>query len=155
MQLLFKKTVQIERGSNWYAAVQLSRALLYNTLPPAGYSSNSNHTYLHPRTYHSSDAVVIGVTSLARYNVPQSDVNLGERQAFVDCVSGLLLDGNARMNSTVKINVAWDQNDYQIDVASPSGVEEYKRIIDRNAQLGVTHIVYVPTTFPQYVFVTI
>ena len=70
---------------------------------------------------------------LARYNVPQSDVNLGERQAFVDCVSCLLLDGNARMNSTVKVNVAWDQNDYQIDVASPAGVEEYKRIIDRNA----------------------
>lgn len=111
---------------------------------PAAYSSNSNHSFLHPRSYHASDALVIGVTSLTRYNVPQSDVNLGERQAFVDGVSHLLLDGNARANSTVKINVAWDQNDYQIDVASQAGIDEYKRIIDRNAQLGVTHVVYGP-----------
>jgi hypothetical protein len=110
----------------------------------AGYLSNSNHSFMHPRTYHESDALVIGITSLMRYNVPQSDVNLGERKAFVECVSALLLDGSARANSTVKINVAWDQNDYQIDVASQAGIAEYKRIIDRNAQLGVTHVVYGP-----------
>jgi hypothetical protein len=110
----------------------------------AGYFSGSNHTYLHPQTYHSSDAIVIGITSLMRYNVPQSEVNLGERKAFVECVSALLLDSTARVNSTIKINVAWDQNDYQIDVASQAGVDEYKRIIDRNAQLGVTHVVYGP-----------
>ena len=110
----------------------------------AGYLSNSNHSFMHSRTYHESDALVIGITSLMRYNVPQSDVNLGERKAFVECVSALLLDGSARANSTVKINVAWDQNDYQIDVASQAGIAEYKRIIDRNAQLGVTHVVYGP-----------
>ena len=36
---------------------------------------------------------------------------------------------------------AWDSNDYQIDVRTEGGVEEYKRLIDRNAELGVTHVV--------------
>jgi hypothetical protein len=103
-----------------------------------------NHSFLHPRAYHATDAFVLGFASLMKYNVPQSEVNLGERKAFVDCVTSLLLDRDARANSTVKINVAWDQNDYQIDVASDSGVTEYKRIIDRNSQLGVTHLVYGP-----------
>ena len=40
-----------------------------------------------------------------------------------------------------KVNVAWDENDYQIDVATEAGVAEYMRIIERNAQIGVTHIV--------------
>ena len=47
--------------------------------------------------------------------------------------------------STVKVNVAWDENDYQIDIASAAGRAEYKRIIDRNAELGIGHIVFAPT----------
>jgi hypothetical protein len=47
------------------------------------------------------------------------------------------------LRSTVQ--VAWDENDYQIDIASVEGRAEYKRIIDRNAQLNVTHIVFAPT----------
>jgi len=42
------------------------------------------------------------------------------------------------------VNVAWDESDYQIDVGTAAGVEEYKRIIDRNAELGVENIVYEP-----------
>ena len=41
--------------------------------------------------------------------------------------------------------MAWDENDYQIDLASPIGRAEYKRIIDRNAQLNVSHMVFAPT----------
>ena len=37
--------------------------------------------------------------------------------------------------------MAWDENDYQIDVGTEDGRTEYKRIIDRNADFGVTHIV--------------
>lgn len=70
-----------------------------------------------------------------------------------------MLDSKSRENRTVKVNVAWgmsilsehqlecsgaDENDYQIDAGSVDGVVEYKRIIDRNAQLGATHIVYEP-----------
>ena len=35
-------------------------------------------------------------------------------------------------------------SDYQIDVGTEAGMTEYKRIIDRNAELGITHIVYEP-----------
>ena len=40
--------------------------------------------------------------------------------------------------------MAWDESDYQIDVGTAAGRSEYKRIVDRNAELGVTHIVYEP-----------
>jgi hypothetical protein len=59
-------------------------------------------------------------------------------------VESFLLDTAARANKTVKVNVAWDENDYQIDVGTSAGMTEYQRIIDRNAQFGVTHIVYEP-----------
>jgi len=77
-------------------------------------------------------------------SIPTPSFNLGERDAFIRCVESFLLDTPSRMNKTVKVNVAWDENDYQIDVGTDAGVTEYKRIIDRNAQFGVTHIVYEP-----------
>ena len=49
-----------------------------------------------------------------------------------------LLDKQSREDKTVKVNVAWDENDYQIDVGTEAGMTEYKRIIDRNHQFG-TH----------------
>jgi hypothetical protein len=70
--------------------------------------------------------------------------NLGERFAFVKGAESFLLDAPSRANKTVKVNVAWDESDYQIDVGTAEGVAEYKRIVDRNAQLGATHIVYEP-----------
>jgi hypothetical protein len=143
MQLLCKQALQIQCGHHRYEMTFLSLPFTF-TMLSAGYLSYMNHSSQHPRTFHATSALVIGVTSLMRYNVPLSEVNLGERKAFVDCVSALLLDGSARENSTVKINVAWDENDYQIDVATPAGVQEYRRIIDRNSELGVTHVVYGP-----------
>jgi hypothetical protein len=43
------------------------------------------------------------------------------------------------------MNAAWCENDYQIDIATPEGREEYKRIIDRSAELGLDYILYAPT----------
>ena len=68
----------------------------------------------------------------------------GERKAFVSCVEEHYSDHESRADKTVKVNVAWDENDYQIDVGTTPGQTEYKRIIDRNAEFGVTHIVYEP-----------
>ena len=70
--------------------------------------------------------------------------NIGERAAFVACTESFLLDAASRQNKTVKVNVAWDESDYQIDVGEEAGRDEYKRIIDRNAEFGSTHIVYEP-----------
>ena len=44
----------------------------------------------------------------------------------------------------MKINIAWCENDYQIDIATAAGRAEYKRIIDRAAQFGLTHLLFAP-----------
>ena len=49
-----------------------------------------------------------------------------------------------RKNATVKVNVAWDESDYQLDVATAEGRAEYDRIFASNAALGITHVVYEP-----------
>ena len=36
------------------------------------------------------------------------------------------------------------ENDYQIDIATPEGRAEYKRIIDRAAQFGITSLLFAP-----------
>eukprot|EP00047_Mylnosiga_fluctuans_P014153 m.35740 g.35740 ORF g.35740 m.35740 type:complete len:1056 (+) comp5354_c0_seq1:167-3334(+) len=98
-----------------------------------------------PRTPgHISDAAVFGVFNLTKYYIADTGLNTGERDAFSRCVEAFLLDNESRQAGTVKINVAWDENDYQIDVSTPYGVQQYQRIIDRNAQFGVTHIVFEP-----------
>merc|ERR1719235_1574431 len=90
----------------------------------------------------TTEPAVLGMTTLSKY--ANEGVNTGERAAFTQCVENYHLDRKARENKTVKVNVAWDENDYQIDVGCESGRTEYKRIIDRNAEFGVTHIVYEP-----------
>ena len=60
------------------------------------------------------------MTRLEKY--AYDDVNLGERRAFVACVESYLLD--APRNESVKVNVAWDESDYQIDVAAAAGRDE-------------------------------
>lgn len=119
--------------------------------------------------YHEGEGATLGLTALtAYYNdgvgsnsfevatqappvgphgkpaaVP-TGLNTGEYISFTKCVEAYLLDSLSRANKTVKVNVAWDENDYQIDVGTEEGMTEYKRIIDRNAEFGVTHIVYEP-----------
>ena len=70
---------------------------------------------------------------------PSIDVN--EANALVDCVRSFLLYYPGR---SVRVHIPWCENDYQIDVGTPEGVEEYKRIMDRAAELGVTHLLYTP-----------
>ena len=76
---------------------------------------------------------------------PPSILNTGERDAFVAAVETQLLPSPDDGKRTVKVNVAWDENDYQIDLATDAGRTEYKRIIDRNSELGISHIVFAPT----------
>eukprot|EP00939_MAST-03C_sp_MAST-3C-sp1_P002884 g2884.t1 len=129
-----------------FVAVANPFATIPATLPVhAGYLANHLHSpdSFVPEFYESESAIV-GLTQLSKYYFADSGVNTGERRSFVGCVNEYLLDRTSRENRSVKVNVAWDENDYQIDVGSAAGVEEYKRIIDRNAQFGVTHIVYEP-----------
>jgi hypothetical protein len=65
-----------------------------------------------------------------------------EIAAFVDCVRAFIL--NSPQKST-KIHVGWTENDYQIDVSTGAGREEYKRIIDRAVELGCDHLLFAPS----------
>ena len=75
---------------------------------------------------------------------PETDTGLDESEveAFTECVRSFLSYRPAR---PLKIFVGWCVNDYQIDVASPEGRAEYKRLIDAAAELGAEHILYAPT----------
>ena len=84
-----------------------------------------------------------GAASAAR---PPACLNSAERDALVGAVRPFLLapEPLGRGGHTVKVNVGWDSNDFQIDIANGTQREEYKRLITRNAQLGITHMVFAP-----------
>lgn len=61
--------------------------------------------------------------------------------AFADCVRAFLVDPSP---DPISVEVGWTLNDYQIDVGTPEGVAEYKRIIDTAAELGIHSLLYAP-----------
>jgi len=67
-------------------------------------------------------------------------IDLNEVQAVTDCVRSFLLYFPGR----VRVHIPWCENDYQIDVGTPEGVEEYKRIMDQAAELGCNYLLYTP-----------
>jgi len=105
-----------------------------------------------------SDVACIGTYILSGQSVPVTAVDEwlwltapatssqqedeSEIEAFTDCVHGFLLDPHTK---SVKMDVGWTENDYQIDVATEAGQAEYKRIIDRTATLGAGYLVYGPS----------
>ncbi len=68
-------------------------------------------------------------------------IDIAEVNALTDCVRAFLLWRPAR---SIRVHVPWCENDYQIDVATPDGAAEYKRILDRAAELGATHSLFTP-----------
>jgi hypothetical protein len=68
-------------------------------------------------------------------------IDFAESNALVECVRSFLLYYPVR---SVRVHIPWCENDYQIDVGTSEGVEEYKRIMDRAAELGVTRLLYTP-----------
>ncbi len=65
-----------------------------------------------------------------------------EVDAFTDMVRAFLLTKPAEPTNVL---VGWCSNDYQIDVATPEGRQEYRRIIDRAADLGARYVLYAPS----------
>lgn len=68
-------------------------------------------------------------------------IDAEEVEALTACVRSFLLYYPAQ---SARVHIPWCENDYQIDVGTPEGVEEYKRIMDRAAELGVRHLLYTP-----------
>jgi len=72
----------------------------------------------------------------------QPGLDTAEIAAMTEVVRRFLL---YRPAAPLNIFVGWCVNDYQIDIATPEGRAEYKRVIDRAAELGARHVLFAPT----------
>jgi hypothetical protein len=64
-----------------------------------------------------------------------------EIEAFTICVRAFLIDPSP---APISVEVGWTLNDYQIDVGTEEGKEEYKHIIDTASDLGIRTLLYAP-----------
>ncbi len=108
----------------------------------------------------AADRVCIGPYALSGHGFPASLVpqwqyvprtapvdphvpirDFAEWKALTDCVQAFLLSPPQK---SVRIAVGWCENDYQIDVATPQGQDQYRRIFAQSAALGCPNILYAP-----------
>ena len=108
----------------------------------------------------ASDRLCIGIHALTGTEFPAR--NLGEwkyvrepERAFEDkpmldqaefdavtrCVEAFSL---FRPQKSLRVHVPWCENDYQIDVATPEGRAEWKRILDQCAAIGCDNTLFTP-----------
>ena len=66
----------------------------------------------------------------------------GEVRAFMECVREFLIHPSP---FPVSVEVGWTLNDYQIDVGTDEGRQDYKHIIDATSDLGIQTLLYAPT----------
>ncbi len=72
----------------------------------------------------------------------QDGLDTGEIDAFTKCVHAFLLSPS---EEPTRVEVGWTLNDYQVDVATGAGKEEYHRIIDATESLGLKTLLFAPT----------
>jgi hypothetical protein len=104
----------------------------------------------------SSDLAIIGVYRQSGNRIPQEMVyewklsagdrpsdgaDVSEIQAFSDCVRRFLIHPSP---NPISVEVGWTLNDYQINVATPEGQAEYKRVMDTTSSLGLRTLLYGP-----------
>jgi hypothetical protein len=81
---------------------------------------------------------------LPSQTIPDDGADQGEIRAFSDCVREFLVSPFLK---PISVEVGWTLNDYQIDVSKPKGRQEYKRIIDTTAELGIQYLLYAPANY--------
>ena len=64
-----------------------------------------------------------------------------EFDAMTRCVDAFAL---FRPKKSLRVHVPWCENDYQIDVATPAGRTEWKRILDQCAAVGCDNTLFTP-----------
>ena len=69
-------------------------------------------------------------------------LDVAEIQAVRDCVGKFM---TWKPEKSVRMDVGWCNNDYQIDAGTPQGRADYKRIIDRAADMGCQYMLYTPS----------
>ncbi len=65
-----------------------------------------------------------------------------EVAAYTDLVRAFLISPREH---PLDVFVGWTANDYQIDVATAAGRAEYRRLLDRAAELGAKYVLYAPS----------
>jgi len=73
---------------------------------------------------------------------PAARYDRAEMETYQSCVKAFLLFDPEK---SMRIDVGWCENDYQIDCGTPEGRTEYKRIIDQAANIGCGYILYAPS----------
>jgi hypothetical protein len=93
-----------------------------------------------------STGVVLPARMRPEWRMTSADASPGmdeaEVAAFTEVVRAFMLH---QPREPVNIFVGWCVNDYQIDIATEAGRSEYKRVIDRAAELGAEHVLFAPT----------
>jgi hypothetical protein len=72
---------------------------------------------------------------------PSDGMDRTEIAAFTNCVRAFLIEPAP---APINVEVGWTLNDYQIDVGTPEGAAEYRRIIDTASELGIRTLLYAP-----------
>jgi hypothetical protein len=104
----------------------------------------------------ASDIACIGVYSLSGSRLPREMIpewqtapqvtpddgmDQSEISGFTACVRAFLI---SPAPEPISVEVGWTLNDYQVDVGTPEGQAEYKRIIDTTSELGIKNLLYAP-----------
>ena len=77
----------------------------------------------------------------AAANQADDGMDKAEVNAFTQCVRAFLI---SPAPDPISVLVGWTLNDYQIDVGTEEGRDEYKRIIDKASELGIQTLLYAP-----------
>ena len=92
-------------------------------------------------TGHRIPATMIPEWRMAPTDTPPG-LDDAEVAAFTSMVRAFLVYEPAR---PINVFVGWTANDYQIDVGTPTGRAEYKRLLDRAAEVGAQYVLYAPS----------
>ena len=103
--------------------------------PSLNWTLDQNWTTSSPRVL---DSAIIGL-----YSGSSAQLEFVEKAAVTSAVQHYLVAPSAP-DATVKINIAWCENDYQLDISLKEDREAYKRIIDRAAEMGLTSLLFAP-----------
>jgi hypothetical protein len=137
----FSRWTDHQASSNRTFGAFLTAQNSFVTPPTLTWTTDQNWTTLDSHggaVLRTLDSAIFGL-----YNGSTSQLELAEAAAVTEAV-GHFLVAPSEENVTVKINIAWCENDFQLDISLKEDRETYKRIIDRAADMGLTHILFAP-----------
>ena len=68
-------------------------------------------------------------------------IDRGAYDAIRNCINAFVISPPKK---SLKVHIPWCENDYQIDLAEPSGPPQYERIIDQAKAMGNDYVLFTP-----------